>query len=380
MINIIKNINGSKKSINYGTYGAVFQDGVFPSGFLTNLKYTQVGSNATWQGVDGVVQISNSVNGLADYIYKNESIGTLDRYIYRVNYKVTTLDANSQGIGIGFVSNRDSSEYLVVAILTDSINLGKLRIWRNGGILYTSTSSINISANDELSLEISANGEERQFNITAYNITQEETLAYNDYFIGSFSAYCAIWSLGGSCEMSYFGQISDEITNPDYCVIGDSISNRSGSDKYHEFQYLLKKELGGQWVTYAGGGDVTWQVSANINQITKINPSVIFLMIGTNDFNDGRPYNDVRDDHQQAVADLVALGKTVIIQELIPFTGKNYTTWNNDLRTWYPNHKIISLYDELGGNTPNPTYYIEDLIHLNNTGHAYVKNLIQNQL
>lgn len=389
MIGIIKNICSTKKSQEYGTYGTIFSDESFGASYPT-LFCNQVGTDATFTG-SGVLEVSNSVNGLDNYLERLISLGTLDKYTLRCEYIVTTINSSSDGIAIGIQSSRSSTLSVIFGLLTDSTDLGKLAVWEDndyGTPVYKSSASINVSANDELAIEIVRDGEAQTYVITAYNTTQDESISYtiNTYYgsspiLRSFTGYCSIYSLGGDCEVSLFSQTSPETTNPDYCVIGDSISNRSAATAVgNEYQAILENNLNGEWVTYAGGGDTTVEVLGNMSQIEKINPLTVFLMIGVNDFRNGEAYNDVRDRHQQIVSELEALGFYVIILELIPCTGQNFTTWNNELSLWYPNRKIISLYDELGGNTPNPSYYAVDLVHPNDAGHAYIASLIESQL
>lgn len=395
MIGVIKNIAGIKKLQNYGTFGTVFNDNYFSTYFLTSLGYTQNGLNAVWTGSTispFVLNISNSVNGLDDFIQKNVSLGSLDSYTLRAEYIVTTIDSDSDGIGVGFYHEHSFQTYFYTcALLTDSTNLGKLAIWTTGDTYgspsYISSGSINVSANDELAIQVVRDGKNQNFVITAYNITQDESISYEASTlypseISDTTGYFCLYSLGGDCKVSLFYQTSEEVTNADYCIIGDSISNRiAASAVGNSFNDILEANITGEWVTYSGGGDTTDEVLGNFNQITKLNPANVILNIGSNDFAlTGKTYNEIRDDHQSIVSQLEALGINVIICELIPRNGQNFTIWNNQLRIWYPGRKIISLYDELGGNIPNATYYIADLTHLNDTGMAYIASLIESQL
>lgn len=387
MIQLISNINSGGVIKNYGTLGTLFNE-QFAASSLTP-EWTEVGSVATYVGSGTVFTVDRTGSGLDEYILQNQNTSNLEKYTLTCRYSVPTIDTSSYGVAIGQQGTLIAKSH-IAGIRTETANLGKIYIYEDNDFstpIFTSTSTLTINADDILEIEI--NYDTDSFTVTARNITLateiSETLSPvgligSTYFErNSRAGQYALYVVGGESELRWFKCVSNETKFPDYCVVGDSIFTRYAATTLgNSVQGRLETALGGEWVTFAGGGNRTTQILNSINQIIRIKPDRVLLFISTNDFAvGGRSLGDVQTDYSSIVTQLENAGILVILCENIPRTGENFDTWNDWLASNFSN-KLIRWHDVMGNpvgsNTINVAYY-EDTVHPNDDGFEQMYNI-----
>lgn len=387
MINVIKNIVSGKKQ-EYGTFGILYNDS-FPESSVQSY-YTTVGTNTVYNQTANELDINRTTGtDLTEYIYRNDNHSILEKFILKCRYTVPIINASSHGIAIGQQGSIVSKSN-IAGLRTDTGSLGKLVIYKDNDFstpVYTSTLSLTINANDVLEIEINFNVS--NFTATARNITTGFEITHTisnaiiypttDLSRSGKAGYYAIYPISGNVNVTLFSCESTETTNADYCVVGDSITERyAATSLANSYQGRLKSALGGRWVTFAGGGNYTTEILNSIDQIIRLNPLNVILFISTNDFANGsRSLVDVQTDYSSIVSQLENAGINVILCENIPRTGQDFTTWNSWLSSNFTN-KLIQWYDVMGNpqgsTTINSAYYV-DTVHPNNDGFEQMANI-----
>lgn len=168
-----------------------------------------------------------------------------------------------------------------------------------------------------------------------------------------------------------------------YLFLGDSITERYKINDYFADYYVLNSGM---------GGDTTDDILTNLeNRVYKYKPSIIFLMIGTNDVNQDIDTEYIFDNIKNIISNIQhTLPETKIFVEPILPAGNEWATngrnekrikINKLLKQEYNNSSVtyIDMYDEFVDNKNGQlkNEYTEDGLHLNDKAYKLISEKIE---
>jgi|688.fasta_scaffold29273_3 lysophospholipase L1-like esterase len=158
------------------------------------------------------------------------------------------------------------------------------------------------------------------------------------------------------------------IPRADIVFLGDSLTHRGNFNEFFD----INKRIYNRGIS----GDTSFDVYQRLNEVQRLKPSHVFLMIGINDlYNHDTSPEEVIKNIKKINAELKANGSTVYIQEIIQCepslcqeTSKEVELANQLLRSTFPSESIIPL-GELSQAKGLASIYTDDGIHLNANGY-----------
>ena len=338
--------------------------------FITNGN-----STATLNG--NFINISSSTTyNWNNTIYITDYHTKLEKWKFKLRFKIITWAANSYGIGFGLKSaNQYVQNDVMGFIQTTNTGIGGLYILQsNQNILATGSSPIGVALNDIIELE--GIFYDSIFTFNASNITSgsSKTIAYTFASNGSTpvipnTSHFALLELGGTHQLQNIEITSDEIAHANIVTIGDSKTTGYFTNTFSG-RYAAQLNISyAPAIINAGGGDRVTHVLLRQAELEKLNANKYLLCIGSNDLRFGGTLAELQTNYNTLVSTLQATGATVyhtLIPEDYTKSGTvNQTAFKNWLASAYSTFYINGVWDSLSsGGILKSEYDSGDGIHL----------------
>ncbi len=381
----INNVNRSvlaSKAVNQ--FGHILYDDFKRSSIGAN--YTQNGTNIAWSisGNKLILEDQTGNSGFNDYVRYNVASTTLENWTMETIFTVAaTVDADSYGISLGTVSTGFVNYYINGLFnCTNTVNGGKLVLYRNGASLAVSAGSLAFSVGDRIQLTLTKNI--NALTLTAFNINTglSNTLSFTVsstltiHSCGNF----AIYGHGGRQEVELFKVTSQASINSKVCVIGDSITEGLVSTVIAN-RWINKLFLGSSsvYTVTALGGNRTQDINSAIYEVQRIRPTYYLINIGGNNLRNAQSLATLQANYTLMINNLRPYCIGIIHCLAIPDDDYDMTAYNAWLTSTYGGtDTIVDTFTSLktAGQTTLAAAYDGDGTHLNDAGHNHVAGLI----
>lgn len=363
-------------------------------------NYTKQGSGTNIiTGNELVISGGSGSGSFSDRLdYTGYGRTNVNQFTQNMFYKVGSKDATIGFLGIGVQYDFGFNGVSFFAGMFQTTNAsfdGLIKIYRVDITTVTtvasSASNISYSIGDIISFEFSREQyvlTMKVFNVTTNSSTVVVTFTYplivptaNQL---NSTGYFSILTYAGTQNVLSWVIKTKEKQNPNYCFLGDSITEAFSVSNYNNnYTELVASKTGVVVVKFARANAVTQDILNTINETISFKPVKVFIMVGGNDI-----YYGVAAATWQA--NLTSIWNALISAN-IPFTNLLATPRSNGtgvLNVVPLNNYIIAsgyayidTYTPLAsGITANPKYYNSDLIHPNDLGHEFISSIILNQL
>ncbi|PTT43715.1 hypothetical protein DBR28_00045 [Chryseobacterium sp. HMWF028] len=338
-------------------------------------------ANATFTG--GMLNLSGS--GSYGLIKQNTLNEDSEMYIiYQENSSsniIFGLNANNS------FSNGDYAHHVTIRYNTSGTNFGKLEIVAGHNMGYSqlsTTANSNYSVGDLLKLGVIRKGLTYTFyvqNLTkGWGLKIEQTCTPTGLpFVAHNTSSPVIVSYSGSTSISEFKHICfaqsiDKAINGDSITFGQSAATE---------EKRWASQIVGHNLVMGGGADTTASVLSRIQEIIKINPRKVLLMIGGNDILFLVSTSVWQKNLKDIRNALVDAGIEVI--HLFPTPRAGASTLITFLKTeplFARDVKIDTNTPLMNGSTDTLAviYDSGDHLHPNNAGHAKIAEIINNSI
>lgn len=336
--------------------------------------------------------LANGSGLTTEYIRYNAFTTCLEKWRVYTTFQCTAKNATSHGLAIGLrgLTNAGGGQRSVFAqvSLSSGANGGKTFIYTQSGasaaaLVSTAGSAIAFSLNDELAFELLRNFQ--TITATIYNVTTGASVAHSFTLntnpaaaTWNATAQMAIYLMGGTQTLHNISLNSDETTNANVAVVGDSITYGAYTSTSIEKntlrwsnQAMLYSSL--PFVVLGGPGDDTANVLLHVGEIIRLSPKYVLLMIGGNDILYGVAAGIYQANYKSIRNTLTLNGIKVIHCLATPRTTTNITAINTFILSEYTNVDfIVDTYTPLkgAGTSLSVTYDSGDGVHPNAAGHA----------
>lgn len=300
----------------------------------------------------------------------------LEKWRFRLRFRLLSWTANSYGLGIGLKSANEHVQNDVFGFLqTSNTGIGGLYIVKsNQQVLKAGSTPLGISLNDVIDLE--GIFYDSIFIFKAHNLNTGNmanvsfTYASNGTTaVVPNTSYFSLLELGGMHELQSIDISSEEKTGSNIVTIGDS---KTIGYFTNSFGGRYAAQLNNNYpdvVINAGGGDRITHVLSRKNELERLAGNKYLLSIGSNDLRFGGSLVTLQYQYDSLVRILQALGSQVyhiVLPEDHTKSGTvNMLAFRNWVATTY-SANYINVWDSLStGNILKGIYDTGDGIHLN---------------
>lgn len=299
----------------------------------------------------------------------------LDKYTISARFKWLTASASDNGLQVGIVSVNTTTVWSITAnavLKTADANFGKVHVHYTGDNSdHYSTGTVAAAVNDVFLLTVDYN--KNVLTVTLVNETQNQTASFVFTSIGGFTdpyikantGKITIQAAAVGYELHFF-QYASALQTGQPLAVGDSLTQGF----YAGATANRWAEIVGAQIS-AGGGDKTAEVVQRTAEIiTYVRPSIVYLMIGTNDAGQSVALSTIMANIEAFVLALEAAGIPVI--KLAPPPGSAPTQpVRNALLELYPGTTVVGTFDALAtGTSLQSGYDAGDALHLNADGNT----------
>jgi lysophospholipase L1-like esterase len=261
------------------------------SDFSVNTVGATVGAGKILIPDAGVTNFTKSLQ-LAAY-------SCVNHWKVEIEFQLTTaISGSTTGISIGTQStNVDSLNSWAVYFSSATTNTGRMEFFgqsNNGDWTTISAAGSNLTfvANDMVRLSMQRVNQ--LIIMRAENLTNPvapvyftATAPFNSNPIPPNTGHFTIWGQGGTFRINKFSVSNNELKNPNILLLGDSKTMGYGAtDFYNTYPGILGRYYSNLAIS-AGFGDKTSDLLSHLDEIIKIAPRQVVLMIGSNDLRFG---------------------------------------------------------------------------------------------
>lgn len=160
-------------------------------------------------------------------------------------------------------------------------------------------------------------------------------------------------------------------------AFGDSLVEGVGSTKGHDFVSLLSQDLGVPIVNLGNSGDKTADGLARIEQVLALQPRIVIVLLGGNDYIRKVPYDETFKNLENIIIRIHNAGSAVILVGVRGgILGDSFKGRYSDLAKKYNTAFIPDILDGLIGTKT----YMSDLVHPNDAGYRVMADKISPML
>lgn len=185
------------------------------------------------------------------------------------------------------------------------------------------------------------------------------------------SDYAGIWNNGGTYTIQSIRVVSRKPQQPELAVVGDSKTFGCTAGA-RDLRYGSALSSVGPVAVYAGSGDTTASVMADLPYILANKPKRVLLNIGRNDLAQGIASATWQANYSSIVSQLKAAGVVVTHLLPIPETAQDQTALKTYITSTFTGDQMID--PSVGWS--NTTMLAADGIHPSPGGHAFVASSI----
>ena len=174
------------------------------------------------------------------------------------------------------------------------------------------------------------------------------------------------------------GDSGKEITNypsggKTIIAFGDSLVEGQSASPGNDFVSLLSKQIGEPIVNLGKAGDTTEFALRRIDQVLELDPKVVIVLLGGNDFVRNTPHDSIRNNLATIIERIQERGAIVILlgvqRGLIRDTFKKRF---EELRDTYGTAYVSNILEDLIGHNE----FMADAIHPNDKGYKVIADRI----
>lgn len=354
-------------------------------------NYTKVGTLVSWvpDGTKLVVSGLTGTTSESDYILYNQYKTNLEEFTIKAQVKMTSAPvATSYGIGFrlqGGSAGVNNKNYWFRFDATTTNNSGTIYV-APGNIAGTeqSTGRIAFAQNDVFDFKLVV-----VRNIFVASVTNQRTkqtvihrfiyplIQPNSYQPMPLNFNCGFISLGGTFEVDDFTLVADQVVNPDFLFIGDSLTagyfGGSTDDRFANVVGSMDRSKISS--VYAKPGLISADLLNNVDEIVAINPKTAFIMLG---------YNDVA----QSIANSTTINNLTTIKNALEAIGTEVifisiptaSVLNALIVSSFPSNRHVDAFNSVRSltnvNQYNPLFVVADGIHMNRQGNEMYARVI----
>ncbi len=311
----------------------------------------------------------------------------LERWRFKLRFKLVAWSGNSYGIGFGLKSANTHVQNDVMAFLqTSTTGIGGLYMLRSTRtIMAAGPVSLGIALNDVVDME--GNFYESVFHFTANNLTSGTSAEMSFVFATNGSTYVvpntshfAIMESGGTHQVQNIEISSDELTGADIATVGDSKTIGYFSNTFAgRYAAQLNKHYAPAIIN-AGGADAITNVLDRKDELLRLAANKYLLNIGSNDIRYGATLAETEKNYDSLVQILQSTGATVyhivLPEDYTKALGVNMQLFKNWVAATYSS-TYIDAWDSLAnGSFLNGIYDTGDGVHLNQNANDKVYEAI----
>jgi len=345
-------------------------------------SYTKTGTVASFSP-DGSKLVVSSGNGtFLEYITRNDYVSNADDYTVSLTFKVNVVNSTSYGLGIRLDSYSNGTQKQSTGYYVQTDNGSSNGVIRNLGNVQVNDGSVMISANDVIRLTIRCYKNVQY--ITSENLTKKTTnyATYKNTLLKGAtntllpnSVKAAIFTTGGTFEVTDFTFFVNTVQRPDFGFIGDSLISGyyGGAIDGRMVNLIAQVDKSKKVIVYGRQGCVTADIADNLTEILAFKSKVWFLNIGYNDVAQGR--SDTITQLGAIVSALEAAGSTVIFLSIL-----QNKTLSDSIRIAFPLNRFIDISTPItnAAGTAYLSKYNADTIHPNALAQITMANTLLN--
>ena len=348
----------------------------------TLADYTVVGTGITI-GSGSVTMTGNPTLFSSALTYTKSTsphkVTCLEKWTQRVQCTTpATLGSTVYGIGIGIRSINSFDPFSSIVRWAWDNASGAVYLYTKDtitGQMVAGTSFTPVASTTYI-LEITRNVHQFTFRILNTSNTQLYTTTFSINITTANVAQAhntgnfAIYNFGGTTVIDSW-EVSSTVQRFAE-ALGKGDSNMYGiypgvsANRYTEAAFVADSYT---YEISAGISDRTDEVTANINEILYLKPRRVYMNIGRNDIDAGASAATVN-------SNIAAIKSTLQAADITVVTGRPVAS-NVDVSGITGDIDFYTLTKDAGNFTLNSTYNIGDGIHLNASGHAACKTLLQ---
>ncbi|MDQ8012054.1 MAG: hypothetical protein REI96_06380 [Flavobacterium nitrogenifigens] len=249
----------------------------------------------------------------------------------------------------------------------------------------TSTDSLNIGVNDQVSFKMSRLKNKITYTVTNLSTSESKTMSFVSNYNEVDNCQPTMFRygfqvLGGEWDITNFTAKTKNLRNIDNLFVGDSITQgfsmsasgnvlTSSSSRFYDLvnsAFANKKNA-----NHSAGGAQIIDMQGTFNEIKNINPKNVFIMLGTNGQN--------TTDYSAFVTMLLNSGFNVVPMTIPPPNG----AFNNFIKSQWPKSLDVSAPLFTGSNSNNTTWnstYEGYGGHPNSAGHYQIYLILKTYL
>lgn len=365
-------IQEKEVSVVEGVYGTIYNDNSWAN-------TADFEDNGLTSGMNGDKITLTGGAGTFDKSFDLLGSSLLEKWRIVAQLKITTTGF---GFGIGMRSSNAAQEYNMVGRIDTSSGDSYLN-GPDGTQNAASGSSLSLSVNDVIELDLERNVD--VLTLKVRNVTTASAIITTTYTYLLSSSYLhntgrfSIFGFGGNCELHSFFVESDEVTNANLMVIGDSKTQGYFATNFAgRFASQLDADFP-TTVISAGGYDRTVEVLLRIDEIIALAPRKVILCIGSNDPRSGRSSGDFQTDYEDISDQLIAAGIDVYYCLPFPEDGQDLTGQKTWIEATFDASKIIDTWTPMldGAYGLKTVYDNGDGIHPNQAGNDIIYETIK---
>lgn len=324
-------ILGKTSSVDYATAwidneGGGTAEALELRGYIVNKEsfpnltgFTVHGGTASASGGDLLVSA-----GAGDFVktVDLDYVTALEKWVMEMEVTIQTIDATSNGVGLGIRSILGGSGGSGIACnldMSSGAGRGKVFMYKivndTGSVIASSGSALTITAGDRIKLIFERNGV--VFTVRASNLTTKTleisasynyTVAYPVAATLPNSGTFSIFNFSTAQQnVNSFSVFSSEFKKADVAIIGDSKTQGYYAGSYaNRFGALLGSKI--LTVTLGNGNDQTDTVADRLSEVILLEPKKAILNIGSNDLRNGVSSGTWQANYNAIVSDLEAEG------------------------------------------------------------------------
>lgn len=382
----------TKETYNWSMLNFVRSYGIIPIGtFIPSIsnisELTIVAPNTTYSFANKVLSVSKSTGSYEadEFVYSSYGSSCFESFDLEIIAVCRTV-----GLGLAPFLKSPQAAFkfnwngrITSTGMAISSTAGNGTTWSDR---TTSSSTITINVNDEVSFKLSRAKNKITYIVT--NLSTSETISLS--FLSSYNEVTncqptmfryGFQVIGGAWDVTSFTAKTSLLKNIDNLFIGDSITEgfstsdssivlTNSSSRYYDLVDNMTKSRFKNMNLSAGGATPN-DMSGITNEVALINPKNVFVMLGTN--------SQDQSIYSMFIAGLVGLGVNVIPQTIPPTFGA-FNTW---LKGTYINTLDTCAQLFTGANSSNSTWnatYQGYSGHPNIAGHNTMYAVILNYL
>jgi lysophospholipase L1-like esterase len=174
------------------------------------------------------------------------------------------------------------------------------------------------------------------------------------------------FSIPSSYEIKNADPIGDTIV-----CFGDSLTYGTGATKGMDYPSQLSKLIGLEVINAGVPGDTTAKALNRINEIINMNPRIVLITLGGNDFKNKMNKDTVFKNLEQIIHIIQKNGALVILGGIdVPIWGRGFGRAYVELSEKTGSVLIQNIFKDIMGNSN----LMSDLIHPNSQGYTVMAN------